>query len=121
MHELSVAQGLIDVACEAAEREGNVRVTRLTVRIGRLSGVVRQALEFAFDLAAEGTLCHGAALAIEDVPVSVRCPVCREAKTLDDEYAFVCPTCGSPTPELLTGRELELVSLEVAAGATAHC
>lgn len=121
MHELSVAQGLIDVACEAAEREGDVRVTRLTVRIGRLSGVVREALRFAFDLAAAGSLCHDAALEIEEVPVTVRCPVCCAAKSLADDYAFVCPTCGSPTPELLTGRELELVSLEVVAGATANC
>lgn len=121
MHELSVAQGLIDLACEAAEREGDVRVTRLTVRIGRLSGVVREALEFAFDLAAEGTLCQGAALATEEVPVTVRCPICREVKSLKDDYAFICPTCESPTPEILSGRELELLSLEVAAGAAAHC
>jgi hydrogenase nickel incorporation protein HypA/HybF len=120
MHELSIAEGLIDVACEAAQREGDVRVTRLVVRIGKLSGIVREALEFAFGLAAEGSVCQGAELEIEEVPITVLCPGCREAKGLADDYAFVCPTCGSPTPEILTGRELEMVSLEVA-GATANC
>ena len=55
MHELSIAQSLIDVACEAAEREGANRVTRLTARIGVLSGVVKECLLFSFGLAAEGT------------------------------------------------------------------
>ena len=77
MHELSIAQSLIDLACEAALREGADRIERLNLRIGRLSGVVREALEFSFELAAEGTLCEGAILEIEDVPIAVMCPRCK--------------------------------------------
>ena len=62
MHELSIAQSLIELACEAALREGGDRIERLNLRIGQLSGVVREALEFSFALAAEGTACEGAAV-----------------------------------------------------------
>jgi hydrogenase nickel incorporation protein HypA/HybF len=120
MHELSIAQCLIELASEAAARDRCERVTRLFVRIGGLAGVVKEALQFSFELAAEETPCAGATLEIEDVPISVYCPSCDEAKTLDDGYLFCCPTCGLPTPEILTGRELELVSVEVDDYAPAH-
>ena len=113
MHELSIAQSLIELACEAAAQDGCERVTRLFIRLGALSGVVKEALQFSFELAAEETACAGATLEIEDVPITVFCSTCKERKTLSDDYLFCCPTCGLPTPEILTGRELELVSVEV--------
>jgi hydrogenase nickel incorporation protein HypA/HybF len=119
MHELSIAQSLIELACEAAEREGAARVVKLSVRIGALSGVVKEALVFSFDLAAEDTACGGAVLAIEDVPLTVMCPRCHSPQTLPRIYQFSCPACGTPTPEVLTGRELDLVSIEVAEAADA--
>jgi hydrogenase nickel incorporation protein HypA/HybF len=113
VHELSIAQSLIDLACETALREGAYRIAKLNLRIGRLSGVVKESLEFSFELAAEGTPCEGARLEIEDVAIAVMCPQCDEIKTLGDGYQFCCPSCGSPTPEIVAGRELDLVSLEV--------
>jgi hydrogenase nickel incorporation protein HypA/HybF len=121
VHELSIAQSLIEAACEAAAREGNLSVARLRLRIGLLSGVVSEALLFSFELAAEGTLCAGAVFDIESVPVSVFCDRCREPKTLAESFHFICPTCGAPTAAVLTGRELELVSLELAGHAAANC
>lgn len=120
MHELSIAQCLIETACEAASEEGATQVTRLAARIGALSGVVEEALRFSFGLAAEGTACEGATLEIVKVPVSVHCPSCDEARELADAWHFVCPMCGAPTPEVLTGRELELVSIEIESHAAAH-
>ena len=120
MHELSIAQYLIDAACDAASQEGSFQVTRVVTRIGRLSGVVKEALRFSFDLAAEGTACEGAVLDIEDVSVSVLCPRCDAPRELVDDWHLACPICGTPTPTILSGRELELVSVEVMADATAH-
>jgi hydrogenase nickel incorporation protein HypA/HybF len=114
VHELSIAQYLIESACDAAAAESAQRVTRLSVRIGAMSGVVHEALQFSFSLAAEGTLCDGALLEIEDVPVTVHCPNCDRSQTLADCWSLVCPTCGTSTPQLLTGRELDLVSIEIA-------
>jgi hydrogenase nickel incorporation protein HypA/HybF len=113
MHELSIAMSLIDAACEEAERLGNIQVEALHLRLGALSGVVREALEFSFELAAEGTAIAGARLDVEEVPVVVFCPACRVERELPSLQSFRCPVCGTETPDVVRGRELELVSMEV--------
>ncbi len=115
MHELSIAQALIEIASEAAARDGARRVLRLAARIGVLSGIVKESLFFCFELAAEGTLCEGAALDVEDVQVTVMCPQCNAARELPaaNRFRLVCPACGGETPKILHGQELELASIEV--------
>jgi hydrogenase nickel incorporation protein HypA/HybF len=81
--------------------------------MGVLSGVAR-ALHFCFPSAARGTLCEGATLHIEDVPLTVFCSHCQEVKSPAALYNFRCPDCGRPTPKVLTGREMQLVSIELA-------
>ncbi|HEX4959550.1 MAG TPA: hydrogenase maturation nickel metallochaperone HypA [Thermoanaerobaculia bacterium] len=117
MHELSIAISLIEAACEEAERLGGVRVEALHLRLGALSGVVRQALEFSFDLAAAGTAIEGARLQIEEVPVAVLCPRCGEERELPSLQHFRCPVCNTPVPDVVRGRELELTALEILEGA----
>ena len=87
----------------------------LHLRLGPLSGVVREALLFSFDLAAEGTPIEGARLEIEEVPVVVFCPACGEERPLPGIQSFQCPVCGTPTPDVVRGRELELATMEVSA------
>lgn len=113
MHELSIAQSLVEMACEQAERENATRVLSISIRIGALAGVVKEALLFSFDLAVEGTICEGASLAIEEVPITVLCPVCDVPRTLTDAWHFMCPVCGTPTSNILSGRELDLSSIEI--------
>lgn len=119
MHELSIAQCVVDEACDATARSGGARVTKLVLRIGALAGVVDEALRFSFEVAAEGTACQGAALVIERVDLRVMCTHCREQRTIDSGLLLVCPECGSPTPEILAGQELELTSLEIESHAAA--
>jgi len=119
MHELSIAMSLIEAACEEAERLGGVRVDALHVRLGPLSGVVQEALRFSFDLAAEGTPIAGVRLEIEETPLVVLCPRCDAQRTLPDIQHFRCPVCHELTPHVVSGRELELASLEVTSHAAA--
>jgi hydrogenase nickel incorporation protein HypA/HybF len=112
MHELSIALSLLDLVEEEAGRRG-VRVAVVHVRLGPLSGVVRDALVAAFELAREGTPQEQANLVIEEVPVVVSCPRCAARKVLESAWLLCCPTCGTPTPEILSGRELDLVALEI--------
>jgi len=112
MHELSIALSLLDLVAEEAGRRG-VRVTAVHVRLGPLSGVVADALVSAFELAREGTPQERAILVIEEVPVVVSCPRCAGPRTPDSAWVLCCPTCGTPTPEILSGRELDLVALEI--------
>lgn len=112
MHELSIAHSLVDLAGDAAARAGVERVSVVHLRLGALAGVVRDALEFSFEVASVGTPLAGARLAIEAVPVRVFCPRCEAEAELADVQQFRCPRCGTPTAQVLAGRELELVALE---------
>lgn len=113
MHELSIAVNLVEIASEQAARHGAQAVERIFLKVGKLSGVVRDALAFSFDVAASGTLLEGAVLDIEEAPVVVYCPRCRAEKPLPDLVAFACPVCHAPTPEVRGGRELEITALEI--------
>jgi hydrogenase nickel incorporation protein HypA/HybF len=113
MHELSIALSLLDLVEEEAMRR-ECRVAAIHLRLGPLAGVVREALLSAYDLAREGTAMADAKLVIEEVPVVVRCPACAADRALVSTFELVCPDCGTPTPEVLRGQELEVVALEIA-------
>jgi hydrogenase nickel incorporation protein HypA/HybF len=113
VHELSIAMSLVDTACEELSRLGDVRVDALHLRLGPLSGVVKDALLFCFDVAAKGTPIEGARLDVEDVPVAVFCPTCEVERTVEALQYFQCPVCGTIGPRLVRGRELELTAMEV--------
>jgi hydrogenase nickel incorporation protein HypA/HybF len=114
MHELSIAVNLVEIATREAARAGSEQVLRVYVKVGALSGVVRDALEFAFDVATEGTCLEGAVLEVEDVVVVLFCPTCEAEHPLLDSYRFCCPVCDTPTAEIRAGRELEITAIEIA-------
>ena len=113
MHELSIAVSMVEAVTEEAERQGAERVSAVHLKLGPLSGVVRDALAFSFDVATAGTLLEGARLEVEAVAVIVFCPQCRAEKTLADLQDFRCPDCRTPTPEVRQGRELEITAIEL--------
>ncbi|MFF3615734.1 hydrogenase maturation nickel metallochaperone HypA [Streptomyces sp. NPDC002580] len=106
MHELSIAVAVVEQV-ERAGRERGRPVVSLTLRIGELAGVVPEALDFSFGLAAEGTALAGARLLIETVEARAHCDGCgREAPTGMPPVLW-CAGCGA-TVTLLSGRELEI-------------
>lgn len=113
MHELSIALSLVETAETAARDAGAVRVEVVYLRLGLFAGVVKEALHFGWDVATKDTLLDGARLEIEDVPVIVHCPTCDADRDLSNTQLFQCPVCGTPTPDIRQGRELELDSIEI--------
>jgi hydrogenase nickel incorporation protein HypA/HybF len=113
MHELSIAQNILEIACEEAGRQGHARVEIVHLRVGVLSGVVEDALLFAWEVASQDTAVAGSRLEIETVPIQVRCPRCHAESTLGEPLALVCPDCGGAPVEVLHGTELELTALEL--------
>jgi hydrogenase nickel incorporation protein HypA/HybF len=113
MHELSIALSLVDLACEEAGRQGGGRVCALHLKIGALSGVVPDALLASYEMACTDTPLAGSRLVIEEIPVVVFCPQCQADRPLDGVQSFCCPDCGTPTPQVERGRELELVAMEI--------
>ncbi len=119
MHELTIASALVEQVCDHAAGAGGERVAEIRIRMGALSGIAR-ALYFCFPAASRGTVCDGAILHIEEVPLTVMCTHCDAVKTPAALYNFRCPDCGRPTPKVLTGREMQLVSIELAGSKSAH-
>jgi hydrogenase nickel incorporation protein HypA/HybF len=113
MHELSIALGILDVAEEEAARRGGARVAAIHLKLGPLSGVVKEALLSAFELARETSLFPQAELVIEEVPVEAYCPACAGERPVVSIQQLCCAACGASTPTVVRGRELEVTALEI--------
>jgi hydrogenase nickel incorporation protein HypA/HybF len=112
MHELSIAMGIVDAALDESRRRG-VQVSAVHFRLGALSGVVKDALLFSYEVACQDTPLQGSQLIVEDVPVIVFCPQCQQERELQSVQLFACPECGAPTMDVRRGKELEVFALEV--------
>ncbi|MBB5341356.1 hydrogenase maturation nickel metallochaperone HypA [Tunturiibacter gelidoferens] len=112
MHELSIAMSIVDLAQEEAERR-NVHIEAVHLELGALSGVVKEALLFSFEIACDGTPLQGSRLVVKDVPIEVYCPACNMPKTLASMQWFCCPDCGTPASEVIHGKELVITALEL--------
>jgi len=113
MHEMGIALEIIDIVKDhlPADKPA-VKVERVNVQIGKLSAIVADSLRFCFDIAIQDTPVAGAKLIIEEVPVVARCNACAHCWTID-QPVFVCPICGGGSLNLLSGRELDIKSIEI--------
>lgn len=109
MHELSIANSVVELC---AERAMGARVLRVTLEIGRLSAVMPDAIRFCFDVCAKDTVVEGAALEIVETPGRARCRDCGNDVALADMLDRC--ECGSVDLELLAGSELKIKWMEVA-------
>ena len=109
MHELAIAEGVVDTV---TERLAGAKVTCVHLEIGALSGVVADSIRFCFDLATEGTGLEGATLEITEPPARCRCRSCG-TEFQPDPPIMLCP-CGSADVAVLGGEELRILSVQVA-------
>ncbi len=108
MHELAIAESVVEAILERTEQR---RVTTVRLAVGKLSGVVPDALEFCFELATSGTPLEGASLQIVEPSGQARCRACGSDFDVDD-LILLC-SCGSADVEVVAGRELSVTSVEV--------
>jgi hydrogenase nickel incorporation protein HypA/HybF len=113
MHELSIAMSIVEMAEEEADQRGGARVDAVHLKLGVLAGVVKEALLSSYELACQGTGLQGSRLVIEEIPLVAYCPQCLAPRTLDSVQWFVCPECKSPVSQIIQGRELQVVALEI--------
>jgi hydrogenase nickel incorporation protein HypA/HybF len=112
MHELGVAQGILDLVRHHVPEHQAGAVRAVTVRLGRLSGVVADSLDFCFGAIVAGTPYSGASLSIDHVATRARCHDC--AREFDvDGLVFRCPGCAGPHIRLISGDELQVVAVEL--------
>jgi hydrogenase nickel incorporation protein HypA/HybF len=115
MHELSIALSIVDGVLEEAERRGLGPVETVHLRVGRLSGVDKDALLFSYRVACENTALADSRLVIDEVDVLIHCPKCLAERATQSFPLLVCDECGSLADNVVHGEELEICSLEVAA------
>jgi hydrogenase nickel incorporation protein HypA/HybF len=122
MHEMSLAQSLLDLALEHAQ---GLPITTLVVRVGPLSGVVTESLDFCFEMLSEGTLAEGARLEYDQPPLGIRCRDCGTQVPIETDanlapydilaeaMAHGCPACGSQDLRMEGGFDFKLIEIEV--------
>ncbi len=112
MHELSIAMSIVELAQEEMEKRG-VRVIAVCLKLGPLAGVVKDALLSSYEMACFETPLQGTRLEIEEVPVIIFCTTCKAERPITSIQMCTCSECGTPAFEIIQGKELEVVALEI--------
>ncbi|MDY6868443.1 MAG: hydrogenase maturation nickel metallochaperone HypA [Chloroflexota bacterium] len=112
MHELSVTESVLEIACKHAEKAQAEKVTDIFLEIGRLSSIIDDSVQFYWDLISKDTLCENAKLHFKRVPAKLVCTECGQEYMLEDEL-MPCPNCGSAKIKVLSGDEFNLNSIEI--------
>lgn len=114
MHELSIVASMLETVKEQMEKNGAKHLKGLKMRLGEMTALEPDSLRFCFDVSIEGIpSLQGAALEIEEVPLQGKCGSCSTEFRLEQYFQSICPKCGGEAFEYISGRELELVSMEV--------
>lgn len=112
MHEFAVATEMVEIAAEQARRAGAQRVSHVHCRIGALCHIDERVLRDAFALAAEETVCAGAAVLVERAPMVAACTACGNQFPVAN-WSWLCPKCGGQGRRESGGDELEMLSIDV--------
>jgi hydrogenase nickel incorporation protein HypA/HybF len=113
MHELSIAMSIVDGALEELAHQGASEATCLHLRIGRLSGVDKDALLFSYEIACQDTALAGSKLVIDDIDVIIHCPACRAERPIKAFPVLTCAQCGAFAESVVHGEELEISGMEI--------
>ena len=112
MHEMSLAINIVELVSEKAQAAGAQKITVIELEVGRLSGLMVEALTFCFEAAARNTPAEGARLLIRELDGRGSCLACGHSFAVESLLAQ-CPQCGGYAVETLQGKELRVVSLTV--------
>lgn len=112
MHELSVAQSIVEIVNNHLPKDDRCSVKSVRLKVGELAGVIPESLSFCFTAITQGTPLQGANVDIERVPFTITCEECRA--TSPTEYGSVqCPACGSVKTKVASGTELQVIEIEL--------
>ncbi|WP_103640716.1 hydrogenase maturation nickel metallochaperone HypA [Campylobacter concisus] len=112
MHELSIVQNLVSLCEKNAAKENAKEISKIEIKIGRLSGVEPHYLQSAFDVYKAGTICENAKLVINLQGIVVECLDCGFSGELS-ENDFTCPKCKSQNLKVTDGEDMYLMRLEM--------
>ncbi|MCF8261126.1 MAG: hydrogenase maturation nickel metallochaperone HypA [Melioribacteraceae bacterium] len=112
MHEMAIAQNIIEIAEEYAVKSAALKVNEIELDIGKLAGIELESLLFAIDVIKEGTICNSAKMIINHVEAQFNCTECLSTFNTENYYAK-CPVCNSHKVEIIAGREMRVKSIDI--------
>ncbi len=112
MHELALANSLVETILDVARKHEARAVTAATLEIGELTCVDPDTLAFAFEVASKDTVANGCQLKMQRIPLEISCKACGHQGQVDST-SLGCPVCGEVSVKVSAGRELRLVSIDV--------
>jgi len=112
MHELSIAQNIIDIVQENLAPDQKQAVKTVRVKVGKLSNILVDSLLFGFEALTKETNLEGVTLEVEQLPLRIKCNDCGKETDLDD-YVFSCPICQSLAIKVISGQELLVQEIEL--------
>ena len=111
MHEVSIMENTINIISEKAEENNLKNISKITIKIGELSGVMSDSLIFAFNSLSKGTIAEGAEFLIEKVDATAMCDDCGITFEID-HFNKLCPNCNKFSTNILSGYELYVNTIE---------
>jgi hydrogenase nickel incorporation protein HypA/HybF len=111
MHEMGIAQNILEIVEQEMARHGATRVSIIRLVVGEFTALVPDSLSFCFEIITKGTPFEGVKLEMEAVPLTGRCGGCGEEFAIK-EYRFICPKCGGDRVETIAGKELYIKEIE---------
>jgi hydrogenase nickel incorporation protein HypA/HybF len=112
MHELSITESILSIALEKAEEAKAIRISRINLVIGELSGIVDECMEFYFGFLSKDTIASQATLSFRHPPTQLRCQNCSTIFS-PNNHNWTCPNCQKREAEIVSGRDLYIESIEV--------
>jgi hydrogenase nickel incorporation protein HypA/HybF len=112
MHEISIAESIVELAERNAREQDGHSIQLIKLRLGEFTTIVSEALQFAFEIARQGTMAAQAVLEIESVPMIVCCVVCKSEGLPVIGLCLICGQCGFPL-KIISGEELQIEYIEV--------
>ncbi len=112
MHELSIAQNIIEIVQDHLPEDQKYSVKTVRVKIGKLTNILPDSLVFSFDALTRETNLNGASLEIEHLPLTIECGDCG-LQSSGNEFIFACPECGSTSIKIVSGNELMVTEIEL--------
>ena len=109
MHELSVVQSMMKIIQKASKGK---EVTKISVKIGKMSGIEPYFLKESFDFFKENTVCKNAEMQINETDIKIKCIECNRESEIKG-YDFHCPVCGSEKTKIISGEEMHIEYIEV--------
>jgi len=112
MHEFTITQSILSIVLQKAQEVKARKITRVDLRVGRLTGYVPECIQLQFDILSHSTAAAGASLTFHQPPVSLHCRKC-DINYTSNSHDFICPECQAMEIDILSGSELDIESMEV--------